>query len=327
MTPRVLAAALIAGLFAGPVLGQGWTVRPLPRPEPAAVRVPLEEIRPVPRPDGIAGQAEEVRAKCLAPETVDDEDLRRHAATFLANPRLCVETESFVEHNLDWQFTIITNTRKRRGPVLILLHDNEDASFETALYGIVKYGGKVVAVEASGRRIFKAVQDPNRNFAASARAAATCQEMKIKSSPVFTEMVRSHFHRRHPVITLHNNDDGYSGGGGAGTISAARQSAVLTGLMTPKPAGRLSDEDNAVLLASTRSLGENADAGKDIAFFHARGINVIYEHVRPDINDCSLSNYVVLNRLGDYYNLEAEHGDAASQKVMFDALMERLKIK
>jgi len=262
-------------------------------------------------------------AGCLDPGDVQDEDVRRHAETLAAAPALCLASLGFVEHGLDWRLTLITHLERPDGPTLILLHDNEDAAFDAALYGIRKYGGQVVAVEASGRRIFQAVQDPNRNFGETRAATASCRDMHLRPAPAFTRTLISFLNPAYPVITLHNNDDGYSGNGGRGTISAQRTSAVLTGLMSPTPgAGNLADEDNAILLAGTEPYDRNRAVQQVVRRLHQAGLNAIYEYVRPERNDCSLSNYVVLNGLGTYFNIEAQHGHAAAQKAMLDVLMD-----
>ena len=126
------------------------------------------------------------------------------------------------------------------------------------------------------------------------------------------------------IITLHNNANGHSGNGGGGAISAARKSQVMLGLMAPNGG----DEDDAILLAGTVPFEANDDARALTNHFHGIGVNVIYEHVRPDKNDCSFSNYVVLNKQKyGYFNVEAQHGHLPQQKAMLDALMAHLGYK
>ena len=188
-----------------------------------------------------------------------------------------------------------------------------------------RYGGALVAVEAGESRTFQG-QDPNRNFSLSASRAATCWDISAKPTPGFTRAITSFFSDRYPVLTLHNNDEGYSSAGGRGHISARRSSASMTGMMTPTPQGSLSDEDNAILLADTRPFAQSAASRKATAAFHAQGVNVIYEHVRPERNDCSFSFFTRMNGLGDYYNIEAQFGAGESQRRMVDVLMAYLGI-
>jgi len=54
----------------------------------------------------------------------------------------------------------------------------------------------------------------------------------------------------------------------------------------------------------------------------SKGIHVKYEIVNENNNDCSLSNYVVLNKpTSGYYNIEVQHGALETQKIMIDILM------
>ena len=261
--------------------------------------------------------------KCLSPAQVRDNDVARNAGAM--GEGICISQLEIEENGLAWRFTVAENTTHAKGPTIFLLHDNEQVSFDTALYGIRKYGGKLVAVEAADSREFKG-QDPNRNFGTTAAATAPCSQMRRKPAPIFTEVLMD-LQARQPgfILTLHNNANGYSGNGGSGGISAARQSAVLKGMMAPNGG----DEDDAILLAGTKPFDQNNEARKTVAKLHKQGVNVIYEHVRPDRNDCSFSNYVVLNNLGTYYNIEAQHGHGAQQKRMLDILMglERVRVR
>ena len=87
------------------------------------------------------------------------------------------------------------------------------------------------------------------------------------------------------------------------------------------------NEDNAVLTAGLKPFEADAKAQKLAGYLGARGINMIYEHVRPERNDCSFSFHVKLNGLGDYYNIEVEHGRVAEQKAILDVLMAYLGVK
>ncbi|QYX56486.1 hypothetical protein K1T73_15770 [Roseovarius sp. SCSIO 43702] len=259
--------------------------------------------------------------RCLNPAQVRDADVQRNAAVLGAG--ICISQIAIEEDGLSWRFTVIENTRHRRGPTIFLLHDNEQSAFDTAVYGIRRYGGKIVAVEAGDGREFRG-QDPNRNFGTSKAGTVTCREMRRKPAPIFTRVLMDLRNTRPGfVLTLHNNANGHSGNGGSGGISAARQSAAMTGRMAPGDG----DEDDAILLAGTRPLDRNAGAQDVIARLHRAKVNAIYEHVRPDRNDCSLSNYVVLNNLGTYYNIEAQHGHTAQQKRMLDILMQMERVK
>jgi len=259
------------------------------------------------------------------PSSGQDKDVGRNSARIKANPALCVETTAFNEADLHWRMTLVSNQAKPTGPTIVVLHDNENAAFDTALYGIEKYGGKLVALETSESRHHYSGQDPNRNFAKTLAESRPCRQMRRRPAPVFTAKIMGLTTAGFPVIALHNNDKGFGGGWGRGTISAARSTAKMKGFMAPTKRGSLSDADNAILLAGTLPYGKNSRLHKAIAFFHGRGINVIYEVVTPSENDCSLTNYMVLNGLGSYFNVEAGHGRSLEQKQMLDALMSYIK--
>ncbi|MCA1335059.1 hypothetical protein [Pseudooceanicola marinus] len=303
-----------------------------PAPEgvsPAEAVAAVTPLRPRARPEGLAATPaawfSKPDAPCLPAAGFPDPDVRRNLASFQADAGLCLSRAGFTEHGRSWQLTVVRNLSARRGPVWAVLHDNENAAFDSALYAVRRYGGALVAVEAGESRTFQG-QDPNRNFSLSASTAATCRDISAKPTPGFTKAITSFFSDRYPVLTLHNNDEGYSGAGGRGHISARRSSASMTGMMTPTPQGALSDEDNAILLADTRPFAQSAASRKATAAFHAQGVNVIYEHVRPERNDCSFSFFTRMNGLGDYYNIEAQFGAGEAQRRMVDVLMAYLGI-
>ena len=266
-----------------------------------------------------AAQAQSVANEgCMPIAQVRDTDISRNADILAMSEHLCLSEIEFDENGLDWRLTVIDNTKHTNGPTIFLLHDNENSAFDTALYSIRKYGGKIVAVEASDKRVFHGVQDPNRNFGTSKSSTKSCRDMRTKPSPIFSQIMLDLRHTRaNFFLTLHNNANGHSGNGGSGGISAKRNSRVMNGLLAPNGG----DEDDAVLLAGTTPFEEDRKAKKAAAYFHKAGVNVIYEHVTPAGNDCSFSNFVVLNQLGRYFNIEAQHGHFDQQKHMLDVFM------
>ncbi|MEM7216204.1 MAG: hypothetical protein AAF423_11735 [Pseudomonadota bacterium] len=264
--------------------------------------------------------------RCVDISQVRDADIQRNAGFFLKFPtQFCISVSSFAEHGVEWSITIVREIKTTRQgakvPTIFLLHDNEQSAFDTALYAVQKYGGKLVAIEARDKRIF-GKQDPNRNFGSKSSDTNTCRDMRVKPAPVFTKFLAGlRDKKRNIVITLHNNADGFAGGGGSGTISADRQSKVMRGMRAPNVKN---DPDDALLLAGRPVFDANSAAKKITKKMHKAGINVIYEHVTKAGNDCSFSNYVVLNKLGQYYNIEAQQGHTRQQKRMLDVLMKHL---
>jgi hypothetical protein len=257
------------------------------------------------------------QAACLDPASTPDKDVQRNAALLPAG-QFCITEESFSEHGVTWRVFLIENTKYPNGPVYFLPHDHENEAFDTAVYGMRKYGGRAVAIETGETRHHHG-QDPNRNFGDTAASTATCRDMIHKGAPVFT---RYHLDQRGGpkfILTLHNNANGYNGDGkgGSGGISVKRASSVLKGL----PAASGMDEDDVILIAGKGSYEDNAKARRTAEHLVSRGVNVIYERVTEAGNDCSFSNYAVLHGLEDYYNIEAEHGHIRTQKVMLDVLL------
>jgi len=271
------------------------------------------DTKPVARPSG----------DCLDIAAVADQDVSRNAAIIVADQNLCISKNTLSENGMKWKFTIISNTKHKAGPTVFLPHDNENSAFDTALYSVRKYGGRLVAVEAADSRSFQK-QDPNRNFGITVSETKVCRDMRKKPAAAFTKyMLSMRQNKESFFLTMHNNANGHSGNGGSGGISAGRNSAVMHAMMAPKGG----DEDDAILLAGTKAFDENKMAAKAVKYFHKKGINVIYEHVRASKNDCSFSNFVVLNKLSQYYNIEAQHGHTAQQKRMLDSLMKFHKIR
>lgn len=273
---------------------------------------------------GTTFQASAQSEKCSDPTAHADKDIQRNQASISSNPNLCLSEIKFQENGLNWELTILENSKYDKGPTIFLLHDNENSAFDTALYSITKYGGKIVSVEAREKRIFAGVQDPNRNFGVSPAQTKACRDMRTKPAPMFTKILQDlRSTRANFFLTLHNNANGHTGNGGGGAISADRNSSVMNGMRAPSGG----DEDDAILLASTKAPGEDLKLNKAVKYFHQAGINVIYEYVRPENNDCSFSNFVVLNKLGQYFNIEAQHGHTAQQKQMLDVLMKYQRVR
>ena len=254
---------------------------------------------------------------CINPSDIRDRDVSRHSRSLKPGGDICLTTETITEHGRTWKFHIFTNTR-RKGPVWGLPHDNEQSAFDTAMYAIRKYGGKFVSIESGENRIYKG-QDPNRNFGLSRSETASCGNMRSKPSPLFTRAFMKHFNTRYPVLTLHNNTNG-------GGISAARSTRVMKGMLSPvRGKTSLGDPDNAILFAGRKSYTNSTTAKRTTKYFHANGINVIYEHIRSGKSDCSLSNHVILTSGRKYFNVEAQHGHGKSQAKIVDTLIKFLK--
>lgn len=234
---------------------------------------------------------------------------------------LCTHIISFREGAYQWKMLLVTDQSNSEGAFWFLPHDNENTAFDSAVYAVNKYGGGFMSVLNKDRRYFSG-QDPNRNFSSSKIKVSNCNHQKYTSS-IYSQTVfaiidsfkKSNF----PYLSLHNNTDG----GGLSILKSSR--TVQSFLAYPKEKIRqgkgLMDEDSLVYIAGK----SNTPPMKKIDKLLQRGINVKYEIVSRSSNDCSMSNYVVLEKGSDkYYNIETQHGDSITQKKMIDILMEQI---
>ncbi len=273
--------------------------------------------------------------KAISPEITrrlapfpDDPDYARPGvarAVETAGP-LCFGERRFREAGRVWVLQYVLSANRPDGQRYILPHDNEDVALDVALYSIARYGGGFVAVEAGEKRLHKG-QDPNRAFGPTAADARACRQMD-RPHPIYTAAAMDIYNGvTQTIFALHTNSDGWAGNGGSGTISIRRTgSSILKPFPALNPIGRLADEDNVVLLADLGPLRRGGRVAARLGLLRSWGVHVIYEAVSKRNNDCSLSNYVLLNDkapLG-YVNVEAENGDLDAHKVMLDFSLQAL---
>jgi hypothetical protein len=260
---------------------------------------------------------------CLDPRRSGYADIRRNLAAILS-ARLCYRRETLSEGGFRWVFHLLHHPHEPDGPFWVLPHDNEDTAFDAAVYAVVTYGGGFLSVD-SGHQRHLLGQDPNRNFSRGWTESMLCRE-QARPAPDYTAAVISHFKKRGPLpfLSLHNNRDGWRDGGGRGTVSVHRRDPYLLGFPSAHARGQHRDQDNLVFLAGLEPYPLNRRAQRRVAALNRLGLDVVYKRVTDDSFNCSLGDYVVRNRLGDYYNLEAQHGHLSAQKGMIDRLMKHL---
>ncbi len=249
--------------------------------------------------------------RCIPPFKVadQDDDFRRNAE-YLSNPDLCIALEQFEEGGRPWTLEVIRNRKRPSGPLWAVPHNNEHAAFDSAVYGVTKYGGTVVAVETGGHR-YNYGQDPNRNF-----GLGPCP-LQHAPAPVYTWAFMSHHDSRYPIIALHTNS-GYEGRSPISISAPGPGDHPFPGL---HPTGRLAGEHTLVYVASILGPRQDPEHYSMVKLLNGAGINVMYEQVTPARNDCSMSNYAALNGIRNYFNVEVEHGDSTTQKLMIDIIM------
>ena len=229
---------------------------------------------------------------------------------------LCIHLLAFREGNLVWKMFLVTNPKRSNGPFWFLPHDNENSAFDAAVYATRRYGGGFLSVSTGDHR-YNMGQDPNRNFANSNHRLCSQQ---IAPSPRYTNFVFStiNYYKNpsYPYLALHNNTN-------RGGISVLKKSPKTKSYLAyprnqVKSGIGLSDEDSIVYIAGSHP---NPPQAKIQTLLNA-GLNVKYEYVTAQNNDCSMSNYVVLALGSDnYYNIETQHGKSTTQIEMLNRLI------
>jgi hypothetical protein len=231
---------------------------------------------------------------CVAPAAIADGD-----DDLAAFGEACASTRTVAGGGAEW--SVVTVRSRRRGPLFVVPHDDEDAALATAAYAVRRYGGAVTTVDTGGSRTAGGI-DPNRNFDAGRLSCGRPGRAKG-----FVEAMLAPGGR--PVIALHTNEPGRGG-----TISIDTPYAGATAFPAPG-----ADPDAMVILAARRG-GEDPAARRLAAALNARGVNVMVERVDLADTDCSLSHYAVASGIR-YANVEARDGDVATQRAILDALM------
>jgi hypothetical protein len=267
--------------------------------------------------DPAAGQSEQ---GCLSAAAITEADIAA-AAESLSDPRFCISEKTVTENGVDWRFFVIRNL-SQAGPLWAVPHDDEDAAFDSAVYAAGRHGGAIVAVEAGERRNLAGL-DPNHLFRPANAGEGVCSDAPA-ASPLFIAAWLEEWDPAFPVIGLHSNLDGFVEGGGLGTISARRPDEKMIPFPSELGDGRLADEDTIVMIASMAPPEDNPPAREAIEWLNGHGLHVIYRLVAADIIDCTFADYLTLDAVAPYFNIEVEHGDAETQKILIDRLIEFL---
>ena len=270
---------------------------------------------------------------CLSPDQLFDEDgdvARNRKA--LGNRELCLRLEVFTEGRLHWVLQIIQNRKIPNGPLWIVPHDDEDVAFDSAVHGVTRYGGTVVAVERNHdryNRIGKRKPDPNRNF--QVRGEGECR-LQLAASPVFTRQHMRWHKKGQPIIALHTNKPGFDlvpetdeekSKGNVSIGIERKEGSNITEFPAARPIRAKSPDDTLIYVASRLPPGADGHLDRFVAALNAGGIHVLYEHVEQ--NDCSLSNYALLHNLA-YVNIEVvDDDDTGAQIRMIDAVMRLIR--
>jgi hypothetical protein len=263
---------------------------------------------------------------CLKVDEVQDGDgdFRRNEK-LLSSDGLCINQKRFQEGGLSWNLQIVRNTRRPNTVLWMVPHDNENAAFDTAVRGVIDYGGTIVAVETGGER-FNQGQDPNRNF--DAGTGLRCAQQRAPS-PVYTREVLQWLPDSHRIVALHSNEPGYAGDGrgGSGGISILHALPGNIPFRSARSINARSPDDTLVFVASVRGPQQDPGLKRFVNDLNASGINVMYETVSKTHNDCSLSNFAALSGLRDYINVEVVHGDSPAQQRIVSVVMKMWNVE
>ena len=262
---------------------------------------------------------------CLPPGDISDPSgaVTRNAAA-LAAADICNVSHTFTQDTLQWNLLVVRN-RQRSGSVFwVVPHDDEGAAFDSAVASVREYGGTVVAVKTGGQRE-NAGRDPNRNFD---RGSGRLCPSQPSHSTVFAREVLRWREGQAPIVALHTNDPGFTGDkrSGMGTISIRLSSQRLKPFRAARAIGR-SPDDTMVYVTSQQPPEQNPELMGFVSRLNARRVNVLYEIVNAGSNDCSLSNYAVLENLGRYFNVEAINGDMEAQRQIIRILMNEIGVE
>lgn len=196
---------------------------------------------------------------------------------------------------------VIDNLEQPQGPFWFAPHDDETSAWRAGLRAVAEHGGRLVAVENGGRRLWPAP------------CAASCDPNRALGDTDFGRAVAGLMAPGQPVIGLHTNAPGRKGRGGAGTTWADPADPNLWS--APSPAG-FADGDALAIVAGTQP---KADAlNPCVSTFTAGGAPVLYEEVRGQ-GDGSMSNALAVREPHRVYvGLEARHGDDAALQALID---------
>jgi len=267
------------------------------------------------------GVAQDSEPACRDATAELDADFEAYLGA-LNSPDLCLTAETFTENELDWRLITVRH-RSEPGPLWAVPHDEEDEAFAGALYAVQRYGGAAVIVENGEQRLVGGF-DPNHLFATTDSAAETCETVGTLS-PRYVEAFLRAWNPAFPVIGLHSNWDGHNEAGGLGTISVYRDDDKMRPFPSEAATDRFADEDTVAMLVGRELPEDNANSAAAVSWLNARGVHVIFRHVTEENNGCTLADYLTLNELGFYINLEVERGDFDTQPQLIDRAIEFLE--
>ena len=272
-----------------------------------------------------------------------DDDIARYREQTGKDFPLISRVSNFSENGYAWRLVHYTVTppkaphvRRPLAPFLVVLHDNEDAAFDTMVAALRIYGGTAVAVETplrdpmSGQPYRRRYMPPGPATPdgllcqRKAREARYCDPNRNFGlhNPLYTGAILSTRLNWGPIIALHTNSPGYDGDGedGRGNISLLGEGKAL------RPGafrGQASDfhgftDDDFILMPvqGPAPIRPDAKCGQKLVNM---GINIWYEAISHDDYDGSLSHFAMRENLGSYYNIEVGSTPVTSEGIILSA--------
>ncbi len=197
----------------------------------------------------------------------------------------------------------VINVFKKDGPnkqKYIVIHDSEDAAFDTGLRAI-KHGGTLIALENKENRLLYSFgkkkgpthQDPNRMFNTDNRYWPVAKKL-LELYGISSKGL---------IIVLHNNKPD----GDFRLDSIATWNNITIASHADK------DVRSLVWIPGT-TAEPNVKTGKEIAYFQKKKLNVVYEYVPQNPRgDGSLSVYAAKHGI-PYRNIEVKAGIRGDRK-------------
>lgn len=283
-----------------------------------AATAPTEDTA-VPASEAPAAEQDEMAelvasGQCLSPSDVSDKDRDfKRNAEMLSGNAFCIAEEKFKERRRNWRIQTIKTSRP--GPLFVVMHDDEDMSFDNAVAALKTYGGTLVAMDTGGKRNQDGI-DPNRNFSAD---GIGCKKLGRDATPHFTNFFKDLIDASQPIIALHNNTGRRIPTGGVGHVSMADPPKEMEKHKSNDPDGPLAGERALVLLTSPVPVSTTSETrAEELA---SKGVNALIERVAENKGDCSLSNYTLLSGHPDYMNVTVDSDEAEKQRKIIDVIM------
>ena len=202
---------------------------------------------------------------------------------------------------------------------MFVLHDDENAAFDSSISALMRYGGRVVALENNEARNVAGV-DPNRIFGDNYPQYTAFLESMI--NPRKDTVIAVHTNSATGGdISLHNYPNAYAGQQSLsrGELRAFYDRVDAQGIIGFNHGD---DPDNMVWMASRNALKDAGWAQGVLEQMLDRRMNAVFENVGNSY-DGSMSNWAAY-RGYEYVNVEGQDGSTLRMGQMLDGVFSAL---